>query len=284
MNPREQGLPDSACVVYRVCTGSYYQDFKDVWGDGACDINWPSDVTATCATEGATVALSDADRAKSDADYDDIALSIAAYEDSSEVNAFSSTYDLSFQGKAKLTQEERRGHALFNGKGKCHLCHIISGKKPLFTDYTFDNLGVPKNPENPVYDYDPGFVDEGLGGFLATLGEDYAGLVPENMGKQKVPTLRNVDKRPSEEFVKAYMHNGYFKTLKRVVHFYNTRDVLDVCPGDYTDAQAEAADCWPPPEVAENVNRDELGDLGLTDAEEDAIVAFLKTLSDGDTP
>jgi cytochrome c peroxidase len=68
------------------------------------------------------------------------------------------------------------------------------------------------------------------------------------------------------------------------VHFYNTRDVLPVCPGDYTEAQALDADCWPPPEVAENVNTDELGDLGLTPDEEAAIVAFLKTLSDGYTP
>ena len=67
-------------------------------------------------------------------------------------------------------------------------------------------------------------------------------------------------------FPKAYLHNGVFKSLKEVVHFYNTRDI---------DAT------WPPPEVADNVNTDELGDLGLTDAEEDAIVAFMRTLSDG---
>ena len=85
----------------------------------------------------------------------------------------------------------------------------------------------------------------------------------ENMGKQKVPTLRNVDKRPGNGFTKAYMHNGVFKSLKEVVHFYNTRDV-----GTWV------------PEVSENLNTD-VGNLGLTDAEEDAIVAFLKTLSDG---
>ena len=286
LNPREQGLPDSACVVYRVCTGSYFQDFLDVWGADACQINWPADVETACATEGVTVALSNADRTKSDTDYDNIALSIAAYEGSSEVNAFSSKYDLSFQGKnnVKLSKEERRGRALFNGKGKCRLCHIISGKKPpLFTDYTFDNLGVPKNPENPVYDYDPGFVDYGLGGFLEKAGYPEE-VYEEELGKQKVPTLRNVDKRPDPEFVKAYMHNGYFKTLEGVVHFYNTRDVLPDCPGDYTEAQALAANCWPAPEVAENVNRDELGNLGLTEDEEADIVAFLKTLSDGYTP
>ncbi len=88
-------------------------------------------------------------------------------------------------------------------------------------------------------------------------------MAEANMGKHKVPTLRNVDKRPGIGFTKAYMHNGVFKSLKEVVHFYNTRDVKS----------------WPPPEVAENVNTDELGNLGLTDQEEDAIVAFMQSLT-----
>ena len=99
-----------------------------------------------------------------------------------------------------------------------------------------------------------------------------------------MPTLRNVDLRPDETSVKAYTHNGYFKTLEGIVNFYNTRDVKPECPGAYTEAEALGADCWPPPEVAENVNDDELGDLGLTPDEEAAIVAFLKTLSDGFEP
>ena len=71
------------------------------------------------------------------------------------------------------------------------------------------------------------------------------------------------------------------KTLAGIVNFYNTRDVKPVCPGDYTEAQALAAKCWPAPEVAANVNTAELGNLGLSPAEEAAIVAFLMTLSDG---
>ena len=285
LNPVEQASPDNACIVYRVCSANYAVTFQDVWGAEACNIAWPADVITECGTEGGSVALSAEDRQKVDASYDDIALSIAAYESSAEVNAFSSKYDLSFQGKnnVQLSQEERRGRALFNGKGKCHLCHIISGKEPLFTDYTFDNLGVPKNPENPVYAVDPGFVDLGLGGFLEKAGYPEE-VYEDELGKQKVPTLRNVDKRPSPDFVKAYSHNGYFKSLEGIVHFYNTRDVLPVCAGDYTEAQALAANCWPAPEVAENVNRDELGDLGLTAEEESDIVAFLRTLSDGYMP
>ena len=89
-----------------------------------------------------------------------------------------------------------------------------------------------------------------------------------NWGKHKVPSLRNVDLRPYPGFVKAYGHNGYFKSLEDIVHFYNTRDVQN----------------WPPPEVAVNVNTAELGNLGLTPAEEADVVAFLKTLSDGYMP
>ncbi len=80
------------------------------------------------------------------------------------------------------------------------------------------------------------------------------------MGKHKVPTLRNVDLRPTPGFVKCYAHNGYFKSLEDVVHFYSTRD--------------NAAANWPAPEVAANLNKTDLGNLGLTDDEEDAIVSL----------
>jgi len=66
------------------------------------------------------------------------------------------------------------------------------------------------------------WVDKGLGGFLETT-EEYTQYTQENMGKHKVPTLRNVDLRPYEGFVKAFMRNGVFKTLKEVVNFSNTR-------------------------------------------------------------
>lgn len=281
LNPAEQALGDSACVVHRVCTATYPVSLEDVWGPGSCAISWPADADATCAA-GGSLGLSGADRAASNATYDQIAFSIAAYEGSPEVDTYSSRYDQTFGGKARLSKLEQRGLSLFRGKGGCSACHPV-GRMAVFTDFTFDNLGIPSNPENPVLTRDPNFVDLGLGAFLKAIGEP-EDVYEDEMGKQKVPTLRNVDLRPSPDFVKAYAHNGYFKSLEGIVHFYNTRDVLPTCDGAYTEAEALAAGCWPAPEVAENVNTDELGDLGLSPDEEAAIVAFLGALSDGYQP
>jgi len=271
LNPLEQALGSPADVVGRICASTYQNLFRHVCGSAACD---PANVNAA---------------------YDCVGLSVAAYEGSPEVNQFSSKYDAVVNGTAKFTKLEQDGFNVFWGKGRCNKCHTVNprGKQALFTDYTFDNLGVPKNPENPFYFADPQFnplgmawLDQGLGGFLASqmMHPDWVPLAPENYGKHKVPTLRNVDKRPAPDVVKAYGHNGYFKSLKGIVHFYNTRDVLQVCPEWSTEAYALANNCWPAPEIAQNVNMKLLGDLGLTADEEDALVEFMKTLSDGWKP
>jgi cytochrome c peroxidase len=103
-------------------------------------------------------------------------------------------------------------------------------------------------------------------------------LAPENMGRFQVPTLRNADKRPNPDFVKAYGHNGYFKSLKSIVHFYNTRDALRRCSAN---DPGEGTMCWPPPESTDNMNTKFVGRLGLSDAEENALVSFMQTLTDG---
>jgi cytochrome c peroxidase len=260
LNPLEQNNASPATVVATVAASTYAPLFEQVWGP---------------------VSLSD-DPANVPMAYERIARSIAAYERSKEVNPFSSKFDAYLDNKAKLTKQEDDGFRLFVGKGNCANCHSAtpapSSDRPLFTDFTFDNLGIPKNPANPFYAMPPEFnpdgmawVDPGLGGFLAKV-PDYAQYADANLGKHKVPSLRNVDKRPYPGFVKAYGHNGYFKSLKGIVHFYNTRDV----PGAGWNGVL-----WPPPEVPLNVNTTGLGNLGLTDAEEDAIVAFLQTLTDG---
>jgi len=101
---------------------------------------------------------------------------------------------------------------------------------------------------------------------------------PSEHGKFKVPTLRNVDLSP------PYMHNGYFASLSAVVEFYNDRDVRPRCRGALAEDEARKARCWPAPEVAANVNRDEMGRLGLTAREIEDIVAFMRTLTDGYEP
>ncbi len=228
LNPKEQAIPNAATLVAKVQASTYAPLFAS-----QCPYADTTDL------------------------YNCIGRAIAAYERSSEVSQFSSKYDYWLKGQARLTGQEQWGLALFRGKGNCVACHV----EPLFTDFTYDNLGVPKNPENPVYAYDPSFVDLGLGPIVMDANQN---------GKFKVPTLRNVDLRPTKKFVKAYSHNGFFKSLEEIVHFYNTRDV----PGAG----------WPAPEVAANVNTAELGNLGLNHGEELAIVAFLKTLSDGYKP
>jgi cytochrome c peroxidase len=268
LNPKEQALADAACVVYFVSVSGYADLFQTVWGDAISSVTFPAGAEATCRS-GGSLSLSTTDRTAVLQAYDQIGLTIAAYEASPEVNQFSSKYDAYLRHQTALTQMEKKGLSLFKGKGKCSRCHSINGRDPLFTDYSYDNLGVPANPENPAL-LSEGFVDNGLGGFLQDDDE---------AGKVKVPTLRNVDKRV-EGGTKAYMHNGAFRSLEQVVHFYNTRDVLSTCDPSVS-RDDWGISCWPAPEVEENVNDSELGNLKLSPDDEAALVAFLKTLSDG---
>jgi cytochrome c peroxidase len=293
LNPLEQALPDPACVVYRVCKAAGYPVSLATVYPGSCAIDFPTDTDTLCAA-GAPVSLDPPDRANVDTAYNNIAYAIAAFEGSPESNAFTSKYDAYLKGQVDLTKQEKQGLNLFKSKGKCAACHVLdpgpNGTPPLLTDYTYDNLGVPRNPDNPFYN-EPEFnplgdewIDLGLGEFLDTR-LDYKRFAAANYGKQKVPTLRNVDLRPMPDFVKAYSHNGYFKTLKQIVHFYNTRDAKPVCASALTPVEdAIAQGCWPAPEVPVNVNTSELGNLHLTPDQEDAIVAFMKALSDGYQP
>lgn len=123
-------------------------------------------------------------------------------------------------------------------------------------------------------------MDGGVGTFLSSgpqlshpseVDDRWVKLARDNQARIQVPTLRNVDKRPDPSFVKAYTHNGYFTSLKTIVHYYNTRDVLPRCkPND----PGEGTTCWPAPESTDNMNTKFMGRLGLSDAEEDALVAL----------
>ncbi|MHC5113210.1 MAG: cytochrome-c peroxidase [Planctomycetota bacterium] len=253
LNALEQNNPNPRRVLNKIAKSDYADLYEEVFG---APLEFTHDVSAA---------------------YENIALAIAAYERSSEVNPFSSKYDLYLAGMVELTPQELLGLELFEDpdKGNCAACHPSQlgpdGEPPLLTDFTYDNIGSPRNPDNPFYGMPrrwnrdgADWVDPGLGGFLETI-EEYADLAEANFGKHKVPTLRNVDRAPLPGYQKAFGHNGFFKTLEEIVHFYNTRDV----------------EPWPEPEVMENINTDELGDLGLTPEEEAAIVAFMRTLTDG---
>jgi cytochrome c peroxidase len=236
LNPLEMNNANKTAVVTKLRLATYATLFKTVYG---------------------STSLNNTDTA-----YANMTKAIAAFERTATFRPFSSKYDAYLAGRVRLTSLEAQGLALYENpaKGNCAACHPSrpdAGSPPLFTDFTYDNLGVPKNPLNRFYtqssQFNPaglGFIDRGLGGFLGDAAED---------GKFRVPTLRNIAGTP------PYMHNGVFTSLAQVVDFYNTRDVKT----------------WPAPEVASTVNHDELGHLGLTTAEAAAIVAFLGTLSDG---
>lgn len=257
VNPLEMANPNGRHVVNKVRHASYAPMFEEVFGKNA---------------------LQDDSKA-----FDRVAEALAAFQRTSQFAPFSSKYDAYLAGKTRLTRQEMRGLRLFESedKGNCAACHPSKpgpkGEPPLFTDFSYDNLGVPRNPANAFYRlparHNPDgmrYVDRGLGAALGKPAED---------GKFKVPTLRNI------AVTAPYAHNGYFTTLEGVVAFYNDRDVRPRCASELLgDADALRRKCWPAPEVAANVNKDELGNLQLSRREREDIVAFMKTLTDGWRP
>ncbi|MEA3110154.1 MAG: cytochrome c peroxidase [Gammaproteobacteria bacterium] len=317
VNPVEMGNIDTACVVWKASQSQYASLITTIWGVQSFAITWPSNVATVCAKPGPPsvnnplpVMLSAVDRGTSNSTYDHIAMSMASYESSSEVSAFSSKFDAYLAGNATLTTAELNGYTLFNGKGRCNQCHlsgtavdslnseVAADVAPLFTDFTANNIGLPKNlaipyycenkPDKYGYTANPlgfAFIDLGLGAFLNGTGAapnpntlQWKQLAPQFNGMFQTATLRNVDKRPRPDFVKEYMHNGYLKSLKEVVHFYNTSQALPRCA---QGSPGEKVTCWPTPEYPATLNTTQLGNLRLTAAEENEIVAFLKTLTDG---
>jgi len=259
------------------------------------------------ATDPYPVHLSTVARGISNSTYDNIAMAMASFESSPDVSAFSSKFDAYLAGNATLTGAQHNGYQLFNGKAGCNQCHLsgtavgttntqtAADVAPLFSDFTANNIGIPKNlalpyyceskPDQTGYTANPmgfAYVDLGIGAMLSGTNNpnplQWKQLAPLFNGTFQTPTLRNVDQRPRPDFVKDYMHNGYLKSLKEVVHFYNTSQALPRCA---QGSPGEKVTCWPEPEYPATLNTTQLGNLGLTSDEEDDIVAFLKTLSDG---
>ncbi len=327
LDTQEMANPDPACIVYKLSLSKYSSFFEQVFGAGSLQINWPSDVASICNTPAGAavlggnptpVQLSTSDRTLVTKDFGEFAQAIAAYESSNSVSPFTSKFDYFLAGKTTLTTQEQNGYDLFRGKGSCNTCHLdgrsstltggadtgqAASLQPLFTDTTYNNLGLPKNVELPWYSEDTpdqwgftanplgfGFTDLGMGLFLdgyygTPPNLSWAAQFPKFEGKFQTSTARNAAMVPRPGFVKAYMHNGYLTSLKEVVHFYNTRDVYlyHVQSGHCPKGTVEKVTCWPEPEDADNENMT-IGKLGLTSDEEDDIVAFLKTLVDGFKP
>lgn len=245
LNPVEMAMPSRWSVVTVLKENKdYVSAFFDVYG---FDLDTVPSFSMAPSDDDAPESVYMA--------YNLMADAIASFERSRKFNAFTSKFDYVEAGLTTYNEAEARGKALFEGKAMCNLCHVmdpVTGPDgntypAVFTDFTYDNIGVPRNtsiPGNPAPDI----------GLEATTGDI------NQRGKHKVMSLRNI------AITAPYAHNGFFATLEEIVHFYNTRDVL--------------SEGWAAPEILDNLNTDELGNLGLTAGEEADLVSFLRTLTD----
>lgn len=227
LNPLEMNMPSKAAVVSAVQNSMYSMMFTRVFGANA---------------------FANADQA-----YDNIALALQAFQQTAMVNSFSSKYDAWRAGTATLTAQETRGMNLM--QGNCSSCHSMTPNaqaKVIFSNFSYHNMGVPANPDNPFYDLDPEFnpdgrnwIDRGLGGTLDDPNYD---------GFFKTPSLRNV------LATGPYGHNGAFATLEEMVWF-----MLQQSGGEAGLLEAPSGGLPPPTFTQEQV---------------DDILAFLGTLND----
>ena len=257
----EMANASAADVMSRLSRASYAADFKRHFGERIFD-----DPAAA---------------------FDRVTLALAQYQkEDTDFRPFDSKYDAFLAGRVRLSDPELRGLALFNSatKGNCAACHISSkgadGSPPLFTDFTYDNIGVPRNSAIPAT-ADANYFDLGLCGPDRQDLKDRSDLC----GAFKVPTLRNIARTA------PYFHNGRFATLREAVAFYVRRDTN---PEEWyprnADGSVKKFDDLPA-EFHKNVNITEApynrkpGDApALNDAEINDVVAFLNTLTDGFKP
>jgi cytochrome c peroxidase len=208
LNAAEMANGDAATVIAKLHTATYADQFKKAFG--ADIFNDPN--TA----------------------FERVAYALERYQiEDADFAPFTSKFDAVNQGKDAFTPQELRGLVWFNraDKGNCAACHPST--KPdnapaaLFTDFSYDSLGVPRNNDIPANSI-AGFYDKGLcNGGPAALN---LAARTDLCGAFKVPSLRNVAKR------KRFFHNGQFTTLEQVVNFYITRDTAPTAwyPSDLT--------------------------------------------------
>jgi cytochrome c peroxidase len=239
--------------------------------------------------------------------------------DAFSANAYTLTKDEEagmelFNGKGNCNSchVDGRGTTLKPGNQPDH--SAPASVTPQFTCFGSANEGLPLNPRDAIYYQNTpdsfgftanpdgfAFRDLGMGSFLRGVAapnpnSDWTQFAPGVDGQFQVSTARNVamtpqqcpttEAGPAPYFQKGFFHNGYIKSLKQLVHFYNTRDkkefMYNVTSGHCPAGTIEKVNCWPMPEVNNNIDMT-TGNLGLTDREEDQIVAFLETLTDGFT-
>ncbi|WP_425098387.1 cytochrome-c peroxidase [Tropicibacter sp. S64] len=246
LNPIEMGMADESAVVARLRDDpAYAAAFPALYGAAV----WEDDARAY-------LAMTDA---------------IAAFEETDVFAPFDSKYDRYLRGEAELTKQEDLGRLLFFSQQftNCNACHQVSQSavdpRETFTDYRYHNIGVPPNPalraQNGV---SPEVIDAGL---LANPQVDD----PAQRGKFRTPTLRNV------AVTGPYMHNGVFADLRTVVLFYNQYNTRN----EKRKINPETGETFAAPEVRETVEMDTLMEgPALDDQRVDALVAFLRTLTD----
>jgi cytochrome c peroxidase len=340
VDTQEMGLPDIACIAFRLSQAQYRFLFERVWGNGSLAIHFPDDTEEICATPGGAarfgtdttpIKLKPEDRTRANRVFDNWGQSLDFFEKSKEVSPFTSKFDAFLKGKYTLTADEMAGYNLFKGKGNCNSCHVdgrgttltpgqtdtsmAATTNPLLTCFGSANEGLPLNPRNAFYyqttpdffgftanPFGFGYRDLGMGTFLRSgfgsapnPNAEWIPLAPMTDGQFQVSTARNVamtppqcptTEAPGPYFQKGFFHNGYIKSLKQLVHFYNTRDepafAFPVTSGHCPPGTVERVTCWPMPEVKNNIDMT-TGKLGLTDHEENQIVTFLQALTDGFT-
>jgi cytochrome c peroxidase len=260
-NPIEMNGGDAAHVAAKLMAAPYAEQMRQLFGDSVFD---------------------DPDMAVSEAMF-----AVARYEfENPDFHPYTSKFDAWLEGKARLSRAEARGYILYNDpdKADCGGCHLdkptAEGMAPLFTDFQYEAIGVPRNPAIPA-NRDPAYYDLGICGPTRTDMEDQT----QYCGMFLTPTLRNTATR------KVFFHNGRYHTLDEVMDFYDFRDTDPgrVYPRDAKGNVDKYDDI--PPQFRANADVTDppfdrhLGEKpAMTEGEMQDIIAFLKTLTDGYTP
>ena len=248
LNPIEMGMADDKAIAARVSENEdYVKAFEAFYGKDVLKDPAKTFAAATAA--------------------------IASFERRPEFSPFDSRYDRYLRGEVQLTEEEELGRTLFFSKQftNCNLCHEVKARDgriegATFTGYKYFNIGVPANPDaRKLNGSKADFIDPGLATNPHVNGD------PKERGKFKTPSLRNV------AVTAPYMHNGVFNDLRTVILFYNKYNSKKKS----RQINPETGQRWAAPEVADNIDMEKLqSGPALDDKRVDALVAFLKTLTD----